>query len=215
VRPRTAAKREGSAPRTTPYRDADEALREIERGWRSRASRHWPDLLLGAGLLILIARFAFVAVDARQRKPEPEVRARFDLPAFTVLRAGHLARDSGARPLEGRYLLRPVQAKSPVRSADLGPAYLGSAQLANRYALPVQLTAGASPDSLRPGTIATLLLSPAAAGATAPALIIHDVPVLASTSGTQAVVAVTRAQLDSVAPRLGTSRVFILTTVNR
>lgn len=198
-------------PRTTPYGDADEALRDVERGWHSRASRHWPDLLLALGALILALRLAFVAWDAWQRKPAPEVRARWDLPAFTLLRPEHLARDSGTKRLEGRYLLHPVRAKSPIRPADLGPASLGPKQLANRYALPLQLTPGTAPDSVRAGMVATLLLSPSVPGATAPGLVVDGVPVLAATGGTQAVVAVTRAQLDSLTPRLGTARVFLLT----
>lgn len=209
-----AAADDATQPRTTPYGDAEEALRDVERGWHSRASRHWPDLLLAVGVSILLVRIAFLVAGAWQREPGPEVRARVDLPAFTVLRPEHLARDSGAKPLEGRYLLRPVEAKSPIRPADLGPANLRSAQLANRYALPLQLTPGAAPDSVRAGMTATLLLSPAVPGAAAPGLIVDHVPVLASTA-TQVVVAVTRAQLDSLAPRLGTSRVFLLTAVTR
>jgi hypothetical protein len=202
-------------PRTTPYRDAEEALHDVERGWLPRSSRHWADVLVVLGGVILLTRFAFVAVGAWQRRSAPEVRARFDLPAFTVLRAEHLARDSGvadrvARRVEGRYLLWAVGARSPIREDALGPATLTPALLAGRRALPLLIAPGAAADSLRAGMVAGLLV----AGPSASALIIDSVPVLAATpqaaGGTQVVVAVTRAQLESLAPRLGSARIIVL-----
>lgn len=206
-------------PRTTAYRDAGEALHDVERGWHSRRSRHWADVLVVLGGLILLARFAFVAVGAWRRTPPPEVRARFDLPAFTVLRPEHLASDRGvadsvARRVEGRYLLRAVRARSPIADA-LGPATLTPALLAGRSALPLVVASGAAADSPRAGTVASLVVSPAEAGPSATGLIVERVPVLSATphaaGGTRVVVAVTRAQLQSMAPRLGSSRIFVLT----
>jgi hypothetical protein len=207
-------------PRTAPYGDAGEALQDAAQSWHPWWSRHWADVLVIAGGLILVARFVFVAMGAWQRQPRPEVRARFDLPAFTVLRPEHLARDSGvadaaARRVEGRYLLRGVRARSPIHADALGPATLIPALLAGRSALPLLVAPGAAPDSLRAGMVASLVVSPAEGGASESGLIIDRVPVLSATAqaagGTRVVVAVTRAQLQSLAPRLGSARVFVLT----
>ncbi len=146
-------------PRTTPYASAEEALRDVRPGWHSRAGRHWADLLVVLGALLLLARFAFVALGALRPVPEPP-----------------------ARP-----------------------------ELAGRSALPLQLAPGGAPDSPRAGMAGTLVLSPASAGA--PALVLERIPVLA-TDEDRVIVAVTRAQLDSLAPRLGTSRAYLVSPLN-
>ena len=196
-------------------REAASLLREVEHAWGTPWTRHWADVLVIAALLAL-GSLAYVRT-TRAAPPE-EVRARVDLPAFALLGAEHLDSgidDSAARKLVGRYLLRPLRARAPVRAADLGPASLRPELLNGRHALALQLAPGAAPDSLRAGTIASVLLSPAAAGAGAPALVVDRVPVLAAApapdGGARVVLGVTRAQLDSIGPRIGSSRVFLLT----
>ncbi|HEX8360256.1 MAG TPA: hypothetical protein VF613_09115 [Longimicrobium sp.] len=77
-----------------------------------------------------------------------------------------------------------------------------------RLALPLVVAPGATPDSLRAGMLATLVVSPAEP--TGSALIMDSVPVLAA-RGERVVLAVTRAQLESLAPQLGSARIIVLT----
>lgn len=202
-----------SSERSTPYTSADEALQDVERGLHSWAKRHWADILVPAAGLALLVRFAFVAAGALWPPPAP--RARLDLPAFTVLRAEHVkgAADSVAKRLAGRYLLRPVRAGSLIRRDDLGPATLAGPLLAGRRALPLLLPAGAVTQPLKAGMLADLVVSPTDPAAR-PALIVERAPVLAATpaadGGAHVVFAVTRPQLDSLAPWLGSARIFAL-----
>ncbi|HEX8670659.1 MAG TPA: hypothetical protein VF710_02170 [Longimicrobium sp.] len=187
---------------------------ELEREWISWLSRHWADIVVLAGAVVLIARLVFVI----WAPPRPVPRARTDLSAFAVLQLRDVAplegkADSLRKKLVGRYLVRPVRARTPIDSSSLGPASLTARVLAGRHVLPLQLAAGAAPDSLRAGVFADLLLSPAAPAAGASALFVQRVPVLAVSAageGMRVVVAVDRGQLDALAPRLGTSRVFVL-----
>jgi hypothetical protein len=199
-------------------RRADAALVELEGGWASGLSRHWADILVFGGIAVLLARLVFVIWAARHPQP-PVPHARIDLAAFAVLQLDDVAKmavqaDTLREKLVGRYLVRPVRAKSPIDSSSVGPASLTASLLAGRHILPLQLSAGAAPDSLRAGDIADLLLSPATPAQGGSPVFVQRVPVLAVSAageGMRVVVAVDRGQLDALAPRLGTSRVFVLT----
>jgi len=197
---------------------ADAMLPELEREWSSWMSRHWADVVVLVGAVVLIARLAFVIWAARQPQP-PVPRARIDLAAFTVLQLDDMARVDGQadtlrEKLVGRYLVRPVRAQSSIDSSSLGPASLTARLLAGKHVLSLQLAPGAAPDSLRAGMIADLLLSPAAPAQGASPAFVQRVPVLAVSAageGMRVMVALDRGQLDALAPRIGTSRVFVLT----
>ncbi|HEX8209863.1 MAG TPA: hypothetical protein VF584_06715 [Longimicrobium sp.] len=195
------------------------ARQEAERGLNSRLTRHWPDVLAVTAVVALVARVAYVLMTgAGREKPAHLPLAYADLPAFTVLQLGHMAPLEGKadllrKKLAGRFLLRPVRKGSPVREAVLAPASLAASLLQGRHVLPLQLPAGAAPDSLRAGDLANLLLSPATPAPGASPVFVQRVPVLAVSAagdGMRVVVAVDRGQLDALAPRLGTSRVFVL-----
>lgn len=196
----------------------ENAKRVVGGGRNSTLTRRWPDLLAGVAAVILLPRLVYVLWTAPYaEKPEPT--ASRGLPAFTVLQLDHMARMDGQADtlrerLVGRYLVRPVRAQSPITPSSLGPASLSAALLEGRHVLPLQLAAGAAPDSLRAGEIADLLLSPSAPAQGGTPAFVQRVPVLAvsaTAEGMRVVVAVDRAQLDALAPRIGTSRVFVLT----
>lgn len=198
----------------------ENAKRVVGRGRNGTLTRHWPDILVVLASVTLLPWLVVVLAGVVGRdRPAPEPIASADLTAFTVLQAEHMAKlegkaDSLRKKLAGHYLLRAIAKGSPVRAAELGPASLSPALLQGRHVLPLQLVAGAAPDSLRAGTIADLLLSPATPTPGASPVFVQRVPVLAVTAageGVRVVVAVDRAQLDALAPRIGSSRVFVLT----
>lgn len=197
--------------------EVEEAKRVVGRGSNGALTRHWADVLAVIAAGAVVPRVAYLLM-ADPGKPPLVPHAAADLPAFTVLQPRHLAKldgeaDAARAKLLGRYLARPVRARSPIDSASLGPASLTAALLAGRHVLPLQLPAGAAPDSLRAGAIADLLLSPAAPAPGASPVFVQRVPVLAvapAGEGMRVVLAVDRAQLDSLAPRVGTSRVYVL-----
>ncbi len=194
----------------------ENAKRVVGRGRTGALTRHWADILVLLAAVTLLPRLVHV-LWTRPDRDEPHPVALGDLPAFSVLQLEDMAKLAGKadtlrKKAAGRYLLRAVPKGSPVRAADLGPASVTPALLRERHLLPLQLAAGAAPDSLRAGTIADLLLSPSEQGGT-PAFV-QRVPVLAvsaSAEGMRVVVAVDRGQLDALAPRIGSSRVFVLT----
>ncbi|HEY0151807.1 MAG TPA: hypothetical protein VGB92_07415 [Longimicrobium sp.] len=185
-------------------------------GRNSALTRRWLDILALMAVLALVARIGYLLTVDRT-PPPPMPVAGTDLPAFTVLQSEHMpelqgAADTARTKLFGRYLTRPVRKGAPVRAAELGPPTMTTELLAGRWFISLQLTPGAAPDSLRAGDIADLLLSPAGPQGGIPALV-QRVPVLAVSGageGMRVVVAVDRGQLDALAPRLGTSRIFVL-----
>lgn len=198
--------------------DVERARREVEHGRTGTLTRRWPDIVAVLAAVILLGRVAHVLWTGPD-EPTRELVAGADLTAFTVLQVDQMVKldgkaDSLRKKLAGRYLLRSIQKGSPVRPADVGPATVTPALLRGRHVLPLQLAPGAAPDSLRAGAIADLLLSPATPQPGATPAFVQRVPVLAASpagEGMRVVVAVDRAQLDALAPRIGTSRVFVLT----
>jgi hypothetical protein len=222
--PEIPTRREGGADQIQDGRAEDlaalrasveNAKRVVGPGRNSALTRRWLDILALMAVLAVVARIGYLLTVDRTPPPVPVAGA--DLPAFTVLQPEHMpelqgAADTARTKLFGRYLTRPVRKGAPVRAAELGPPSVTTELLAGKWFISLQLTPGAAPDSLRAGDIADLLLSPAGPQGGTPVLV-ERVPVLAVSGageGMRVVVAVDRGQLDALAPRLGTSRIFVL-----
>lgn len=197
---------------------ARDAVARVEREYSGWMSRHWADVLVLGGGVVLIARLLHVIATARGAPVAPEVRAARDLPAYALLRPADLRADAGLPPdsvarVFGRYLVHPLRAGSPIRAVDVGPASVTSTMLQGRYTLPLQITPGSAPDSLRAGDVVHALATATDASVQTSGMVLHDIPVLAVTpieGGTRVVVAVTGAQLERLGSVLGSSRVHLM-----